>query len=272
MRERLSVGGLTVAFIVVQWAGRSDLNGTEWRYFSPILSTQTKAASTRELETVLARVCQTPIRNVVGVGETCTTRGLSSGFSDITDRMFHPKGVIFGHFLGPESDDAAVSGWSAETHPYLWGGTLLLNKRSGSWVPLWYRSALIVDACERVALPDQREILLCENEDSGMGHALHFLYVVDFAHPTKLNDSLLAKADSFTDDCVKQTQVLKDLRWREDRKAFSVQLDTTVWTRVSTEPYCSNYPKSRPASHRLTFVVTSRGFRNVGTTKPADKQ
>jgi len=42
----------------------------------------------------------------------------------------------------------------------------------------------VVDSCEKVALPDHREILLCEYEDGGMGHAFHYLYTVDFEHPS----------------------------------------------------------------------------------------
>jgi hypothetical protein len=178
---------------------------------------------------------------------------------------------VFGHFLGPESDDAAVSGSSAESHPERWGGTLLLSKRGGVWVPVWYRSALIIDSCEKVTLPSRREMLLCEDEDGGMGHALHYLYTVDFEHPVDLQKSLLAKADSFKDDCVDQKQLLKGFRWESDRREFSVEVDTTEWQRLSTEPYCANYPNRRPASLRLTFSVTPEGLRKL-EAEPAAKK
>jgi len=197
------------------------------------------------------------------VGPSCTTRRLGPDFSDIVDRTFHPKRVIFGHFLAPDSDDAGVSGSSTEGHPARWGGTLLLNKRDGAWVPIWYRSALIIDSCEKVALPSRREMLLCEDEDSGMGHALHYLYAVDLGHPSDLKHSLLARTDSFEDQCDSQKQLLRGFCWRVDRQEFSVDIDSTEWNRVSTEPYCADYPKRRPATIRLTFAVTSQGLRRV---------
>jgi hypothetical protein len=197
------------------------------------------------------------------VGLSCSTRRLGPGFSDIVDHEFHPKGAIFGHFLGPESDDALIGGWSAETHPYRWGGTLLLSRRGGAWIPMWYRSALIIDSCEKIALPDRREMLLCEDEDSGMGHSLHYLYAVDLEHPSDLEHSLLAKAETFRDDCVSQKQVLKGFHWRPDRQGFSVVVDTIEWRRLSTGPYCGDYPKERPTSLRLAFAVASQGLRKV---------
>jgi hypothetical protein len=200
---------------------------------------------------------------VDSAGLTCTTRRLGRGFSDIVDRRFHPKGVVFGHFLGPESDDVAVSGWSAETHPARWGGTLLLSMHGGAWVPIWYRSALIIDSCEKIALPGGREILLCEDEDGGMGHALHDLYEVDFEHPSNLEHSLLARADSFKDACIRQTQSLNGLHWRADKQEFSVEIYTTDWGHLSTEPYCANYPTRPPTSLRLTFATTAEGLRRV---------
>jgi hypothetical protein len=131
------------------------------------------------------------------------------------------------------------------------------------------RSALIIDSCEKIALPDRREILLCEDEDGGMGHELHYLYMVDLEHPSDLQQNLLATADSFKDFCASQTQLLKGFHWSADRQEFSVQIDTTAWNRVS--PPCANYPKRRPAPVRLTFAVTAEGLRKV-ETEPAAKQ
>jgi len=271
MRYLLRTRSWPVALALVQLAAGEPLNPSEWRYFSPILSAQVRNLGQQEADGVLASFCQTPEQTVQGVGPTCTTRRLGPGFSDIVDHKFHPKGIIFGHFLGPESDDAAVSGWSAETHPYRWGGTLLLSKRGGAWMPIWYRSALIVDSCEKITLPDRREILLCEDEDSGMGHALHYLYAVDFEHPSDLQHGLLTKAETFKDDCVSQKQALKELQWRPDRQGFTVEVNTSEWQRLSTEPYCDNYPKRRPAPLRLTFSVTLEGLRKV-EVEPAAKQ
>lgn len=271
MRHSLKPHALVVGFLLVPFATIEALNLGEWRYYSPILSTQTRALAPEEADGLLTGFCESPVRAVQGVGPACTTRRLDQRFSDIVDRTFHPKGVIFGHFLGAESDDAAVSGWSAETHPYRWGGTLLLSRRGAGWVPIWYRSALIIDSCERVALPDRRDLLLCEDEDSGMGHALYYLYAVDFEHPSDLEHSLLAKADSFKDDCVSQKQLPKGLRWRADRQEFSVEIDTTEWSRLSTEPYCANYAQRRPDSLFLAFAVTPEGLSRL-KSEPAAKQ
>ena len=60
-----------------------------------------------------------------------------------------------------------------------------------------------------------------------MGDALHYLYAVDFEHPSDLQNSLLAKADSFKDDCVSQKQLLKGFHWEPDRQGFTIEVDTT---------------------------------------------
>jgi len=81
----------------------------------------------------------------------------------------------------------------------------------------------------------------------------------------------LAKADSFEDFCATQKQLLKGFHWRTDRQEFSVEVDTTAFSRISTEPGCATYPKRRPASLRLTFSVTPEGVRRV-EAEPAAKQ
>ena len=75
--------------------------------------------------------------------------------------------VLYGHFLGPSSDDAALSGWGGETHPDSWGGTLLLTKKSGEWVPVWYKHAIITRYCRKIEAPTGRDVLLCEEVDGG---------------------------------------------------------------------------------------------------------
>ncbi len=265
MRDLLTNQACKVLAAFAQLALGNSLNPSEWRHYTPLLASQVRALQPGETDSLLAQVCRTRVAVLPGIGPTCTTRRLGAGFSDIVDEKFHPKGVIFGHFLGTNSDDAAISGWSAETHPARWGGTLLLSRRDGRWIPVWYRSALIVDSCEKIALPHGREILLCEDEDSGMGHALHYLYTVDFEHPSDLDHALLAKADSFRDSCVNQKQVLNGPHWRKDRQEFSVEIATTVWQRLSTEPYCAEYPKRHPSHIQRRFAVTPDGLREAKT-------
>jgi hypothetical protein len=248
-----------IALVLIPFGTSEALDPSEWRYYSPILSSQTRPLKGEEADRMLARFCETPVRPFGIHGHvTCTTRQLGRGFSDINDRTFHPKGVIFGHFLGPESDDAAVSGSSVEGHPARWGGTLLLSRRHGAWIPMWYRSRMIIDICEKIVLPDRREILLCEDEDSGMGHAFHDLYSVDFAHPADLEHSLLAEADTFDDYCATQKQVTKRVQWSPDKLGFTVEVDTSGWKRHAND--CTNNTRP-PASLRLRFEVTNEGLR-----------
>ncbi len=263
MRNLFGTHAGLVALGLVQFAAGEPLIRSEWSHFSPILKSDVRTLRQEEADKMLARFCKTQVHAVQGIDLTCTTRRLGPGFSDIVDSTFHPRGLIFGHFLGPESDEVAVSGSSAEGHPERLGGTLLLSRRGGAWIPIWYRSGLIIDSCEKIAMPTRREILLCEDEDGGMGHALHYLYGVDFEHPSDLEHSLLAKAESFKDDCVSQKQVMKGFHWRSERMGFSVEVDTIEWHRLSTEPYCGKYTKERPSSLRLTFAVTSDGLPKI---------
>lgn len=261
---------LAVGLVPVQFAAGAPISPSEWRYYTPVLSPQIRAFRQGEADRILARFCETPIQPVRGVGPGCTTRQLGARFSDIVDDQFFPKGVVFGHFLGPGSDDAAVSGWSAESPPYRWGGTLLLSRRGSAWIPIWYRSAMTTDVCEKIALAGGREILLCEDEDSGMGNQVHDLYPVDLKHPSDPRRSLLARADSYKDVCLERRQVLRRLRWRADRQEFSVEVDTTGWSR-STEPYCEGYPTRRPATLRLSFEVGPDGLHKVEPEPPEKK-
>ena len=80
-------------------------------------------------------------------------------------------------------------------------GTLLLTKRDGSWKPLWYGSAVVTHSFRKVATPSGRQILLCEAEDAGMGHVLHYVFSVDLTVPVDARKSLLAVADSYTSSC-----------------------------------------------------------------------
>lgn len=251
---------VAVALAVVSLG--APLDPSEWRYSRPILSAQARPLQVADADGLLARFCQTPVVVLRGIGPTCKTRHLGRAFLEIADYTFHPRTFVLGHFLTANSSDVAVGGSSVEGHPERWGGAPLLTRQGTGWSPVWYRSAIIIDSCEKVALPDGREILLCEDEDGGMGHAIHDLYVVDFEHPSDPRDSLLARADTYKDSCFDQKQLLTDFHWNSDRQSFSVKVETTEWKRLSDEPYC-NYLKRPPPSVPLSFTVTSSGLRKA---------
>ncbi len=232
-----------------------------WRWFKPSLKSQVQNLQADEANRLLQAFCNTETRFLAGIGLTCSVRPLGSAFTDITDNAFHPDGVIFGHFLRPDSEDAAVSGWSAETHPNRWGGTLLLTRQGAKWIPRWYQSALIVHSCEKIMTPEKREILLCEDEDGGMGHQLHYLYSVDLKRVAASRQNPLAHAESFNEGCAEQTQVMDLIHWTEDRTGFSVVLRTTNWRRDSSAECTGMSPKRAPARVELWFGVWNGGVR-----------
>src|SRR5687768_6919689 len=157
--------------------------------------------------------------------------------------------VTYGHFLGSSSEDAVVSGSSAETHPSLWGGTLLLTMRNGDWTPVWYKSGIITHSCQKVTTPSRREMLVCEDRDGGMGHQLHYVYAVDLLKPVDRRVSPLAVADSIKSSCVEHTQQMKSLNWAERDFMLSITIMTPVWRRTSREP-CAVDPGDSPRPPR----------------------
>ena len=85
---------------------------------SSAIASGVRTLSEAKATAILSDSCTDAMRRVEGIGLTCSTRNLGPAFSDIVDAEFHPEGVIYGHFLSADSEDAVVSGWSAETHPF----------------------------------------------------------------------------------------------------------------------------------------------------------
>jgi hypothetical protein len=83
--------------------------------------------------------------------------------------LWEADGVVFGHFLSPDSEDVAINCFACEGHPNLWGGTLLLTHQSGEWKPVWYKAGVIIRHCRRVALRTARQVLFCEEFDAAWG-------------------------------------------------------------------------------------------------------
>lgn len=238
----------------------------DWRRIRPTIESEVIPISLADGERLLSAFCEDRLHFDPGIGLTCSARkSLGQSFTDLTYNAFHPKGVIYGHFVTPQSEDAAVSGWSAEGHPALWGGTLLLTKRNGAWHPVWYKSSAITRSCRKLPTRTGREILLCEEEDAGMGAQVHYLYSLDLTKPVDLRDALLVTAQSFDDGCTVHKQVIQHVAWIPEGRRLAVTLATPEWRYISAAECAGNWRrKKRPASVSIIdFELANSRFRRL---------
>jgi len=235
------------------------LKSQDWNVHTPSLQSQVARLGRVKAESLLSLVCVS-IVDTKDAGLTCKTRSLGPKFADISDHQFRPTGVILGHFLDAAGEDAVISGWSAETHPYHWGGTLLLTRDNGKWKPVWYKSGLITRSCEKAEQPDGRELLICEFEDAGMGDRYHTLFGVDLQRPSTA--MALTQADTFeSNTCWGQRQVMQPLTWDVDHRKFSVVVQTPEWQRLDDGACGPHPPKRPPRSASLEFKITDDGLK-----------
>lgn len=239
----------------------------EWTRIRPRITSEVRTLSRADATSLLNGFCADAVHNINGIGLTCSTRKLGREFADIVDSTFQPEGTIYGHFLSPTSDDAVVSGWSAETHPYLWNGSLLLTKENGRWKPLWYRSAVLTHSCAKAAMPSGRDVLFCEAEDAGMGHVFHYVFWLDLRAPAIWQKCLLAVADSYRSSCVVHTQEVQRVAWEPRRRRLAIEIRTPEWRQISTDT-CAGDPartKRPPLTLTREFALTDHGFQPVRT-------
>jgi hypothetical protein len=241
----------------------------DWRDITPVIHSGVQRLELTEMQTLLSNFCTGGIRKAENIGLKCSTADLGPAFSDIVGNQFYPQAVVYGHFLSAGSEDAVVSGWSAETHPSLWGGTLLLTKRNDVWTPAWYTSAIITHSCQKVTIPSRREILVCEDRDGGMGHKLHYVYSVDLLKPMDRRVSPLAMADSFQSSCVLRKQQIKRLRWIQSEFRLAITIATPEWRRLSRQT-CAGEPTDEPRpplESTLVFYLYDAGFRQIQSAR-----
>lgn len=230
---------------------------------TPVIHSDLRKLGPDEADSLLRTFCTGGLQKMDQTGLKCVTSVSGPAFADIVDNHFYPEAVVYGRFLSAESDDAVVSGSSAETHPSLWGGTMLLTKRNGAWTPMWYKSAIITRSCQKVTTPGRREILLCEARNGGMGHRYHDVYSVDFLKPMTQMETLLARANSFQSGCVVRKQEIKALHWSQVKFRLAITVATPKWWRNSREA-CAGDPgpeRRPPVERKLVFQLNNTGFR-----------
>lgn len=180
--------------------------------------------------------------------------------------------VMFGHFLGANSEDAVVSGATSETHPNRWGATLFLTKKNGTWIPLWYKSGVITRHCLPFPSPRGNEVLVCASGYTGMGHRTIALYVLTFSR-TGVTNQLILETDTFD--------------WRDQTPALAPKQDLISVKRVRTaekpllevrlqhgrhrgraatrDPFSSGFPTS---VRMLRFTLDGTRFKPLETDAP----
>lgn len=178
--------------------------------FRPTFTSEVVAPATRILLPLLRVVCGDGVRTVNAKGQPAVGCGDGSMEEILASRhrqrqypwmpyaLWEADSVLFGHFLSGASEDVLIGCTGCEGHPALFGGTLLLTKKSGEWTPVWYKPGVIVRHCRRVPLADGRQILFCEETDGGMGHSVHGLYRLDLTKPEFAWLSVVLMADAYS--------------------------------------------------------------------------
>jgi hypothetical protein len=162
------------------------LTALSWAQPKPVFPDDTQDPKRAGGDELLKTVC--PGHVVIGKDITCKeTCPKSSAFKD--DKFFDwtLSGVTRGHFLSPQSDDAALAMSGCEGGYNNYGGTILLTRQSGKWTMLWYKGGVPTKKCHRGKLQGGREILICLGGLGGQGNVWTDLYIEDLAMPLSVS-------------------------------------------------------------------------------------
>ncbi len=239
---------------------------------------------------LLKTVCGEGVRTVTIKGERASGCGDGS-MEEILESRHRPRrydwmpyvlwqadGILFGHFLSPASEDALISCHECETHPALWGGTLLLTKQSGEWEPVWYKPGVITRHCRRVSLTTGRQILFCEETDGGMGHTIHGLYTVDLTKPKFAWHSVVLMADTYGSYMLGgvQTQFINRVSFEETARSGLLVRVHVGHGSIKLHPEAAPsgegvLPKPKLSNHRIDFQLDGDVFKITAKTAAAGR-
>lgn len=249
----------------------SDVGAPEQNVILPPL----KAACGEGVRTVTAKG-----RNAFGCGDGSMDEILASRHGTRRSPwmpyvLWEADGVIFGHFLSPTSQDAAINCFGCDGHAELYGGTLLLTQITGEWKPIWYKAGVITRHCRRVSLTTGRQILFCEETDGGMGHSIHGLYSVDFANPQFAWNSLVLMADSYSDLMLGgvQAQLIDRVSFEETEQSSLLVRVYARHGRIDLRPDYPNesLPKPKLSNYEVDFRLDGEVFKVTPETSASAK-
>lgn len=263
-----------LAFVTLLLAGTTSANAVD--SLRPTFTSDVAAPDEKTLLPLLMAVCGEGARTVTAKGERAFGCGDGSMGEILASRLrprrypwmpyvlWQADGVLFGHFLSPGSEDVAINCFACESHPSLWGGTLLLTKKSDKWEPVWYKAGVVVRHCRRVPLATGRQILFCEETDGGMGRNIHGLYTVDFLNPKFAWRSVVLTADSYSSLLIGgvQTQSIDRVQFDETGQKVLVRVYARHG-RIQLRPdYDSEHlPKPKVSNCEVDFRLEGETFK-----------
>jgi hypothetical protein len=252
----------------------------------PTFASEVNAPDESLILPLLKAACGEGVRTVTAKGQKALGCGDGSMDEILSSRqrgrrypwmpyvLWEADGVIFGHFLSPTSDDAAVNCFACEGHAGLYGGTLLLTRKSGAWEPVWYKPGIITRHCRRVRLATGRQILFCEETDGGMGHRLHGLYFVDFIRPEFAWDSVILMANSYASvwNGGVQTQSIDRVSFEKEKGELLVRIYARHG-RIALRPDYRGrqMPTPKLSNYKIDFRLTGEVFKVTPDTAAVAK-
>lgn len=253
----------------------------------PTFVSEVRAPEEKVILPLLQAACGEGVRTVTAKGEKAFGCGDGS-MDEILASQNEPRrypwmpyvlweadGVIFGHFLSPTSEDAAINCFACDGHAELYGGTLLLTKKAGNWTPVWYKAGVITRHCRRVSLATGRQILFCEEPDGGMGHSIQGLYSVDFTKPKFAWHSVVLMADSYSSPMLGgvQTQSIERVSFEETEQAGLLVRVYARHGRIDLRPDYPNeiLPKPKLSNYEVDFRLDGEAFKVTPETAASAK-
>jgi hypothetical protein len=96
-----------------------------------------------------------------------------------SDQRWDVRSITFGHFVSPASEDVLVSGFGCESHAEGMSGSFLLTKDGAAWRKVRYLQGVNAFDCRKLAGSDGRHRLVCAADDTHVGVADTYLYLLD---------------------------------------------------------------------------------------------
>lgn len=124
-------------------------------------------------------------------------------FTAFRNERWNVVAVRYGHFTGPNTDEAATATDGCEGHADAFGGTALFVRTQGQWKFRRYERGVITRDCLTVRRRDGRDLLVCEYIDGHMGERELLLYLVDFIGPAAKRKQWLLNVVDNTGACGK---------------------------------------------------------------------